>query len=170
MKKIMTTIAMVIIVAMSAMAQEVKAQNTQNSKPVYDESINTMTQIDDAVKDAKVMGKYVICQVGGNWCPWCIKFAHFITEDAEIKNFIEKNFVYIHVNYPSRKGNREAVTETMKRLDNPQRFGFPVMVVLNEEGKVIHTQDSSFLEEGSGYNKDKVMRFLKAWTKEAVTH
>lgn len=165
MKKIMLILVMIMTMAMGVIAQETKVE----SKKVYDESINTMTQIDDAIKTAKTEGKYVICQVGGNWCPWCLKFAKFITEDAEIKEFITNNFVYIHVNYPSRKGDRESAAETMKRLGNPQRFGFPVMVVLNEEGKVLHYQDSSFLEEGSGYNKDKVMRFFKNWTREAVT-
>jgi hypothetical protein len=56
----------------------------------------------------------------------------------------------------------------MKRLNNAGRFGFPVFVVLDEEGKVIHIQDSSFLEEGQGYNQEKVLRFFKNWTPEAV--
>ena len=56
----------------------------------------------------------------------------------------------------------------MERLGNPSRFGYPVFVVLNAQGDVIHTQDSSFLEEGKGYNKEKVLRFFKCWTPEAV--
>ena len=57
----------------------------------------------------------------------------------------------------------------MQRLGNPGRFGYPVFVVLNAKGKVIHTQDSSFLEEGNGYDKKKVVRFFKNWTPSAVT-
>ena len=56
----------------------------------------------------------------------------------------------------------------MKRLDNCGRFGFPVFVVLDEDGKVIHIQDSSFLEEGQGYNQEKVLRFFRNWTPKAV--
>jgi hypothetical protein len=56
----------------------------------------------------------------------------------------------------------------MKRLDNPGRFGYPVFVVLDDKGKVIHIQDSSFLEEGQGYDKAKVIRFFKNWTPPAV--
>ena len=55
-----------------------------------------------------------------------------------------------------------------ERLGNPARFGFPVFVVLDENGKVIHTQDSSFLEEGKSYNKEKVIRFFECWTPKAV--
>lgn len=156
MKKIILLLLLVITISSNAVAQ------------VYDESLNTMEQIDNAIAKAKTEGKYVICQVGGNWCPWCLKFAKFITEDTEIKELVDKEYVYIHVNYPRRGGDRDAQAATMKRLANPQRFGFPVMVVLNGDGKVQHIQDSSYLEENSGYNKDKVMSFFKHWTKSAV--
>lgn len=56
----------------------------------------------------------------------------------------------------------------MKRLDNCGRFGFPVFVVLDEKGKVIHIQDSSFLEEGQGYDREKVLRFFNNWTPKAM--
>ena len=79
--------------------------------------------------------------------------------------------MYIHVNYNSRQSDevqKEISAKMMKRLGNPARFGFPVFVVLDENGKVIHTQDSGFLEEGKGYNKEKVMRFFECWTPKAV--
>ena len=56
----------------------------------------------------------------------------------------------------------------MKRLNNAGRFGFPVLVVLDEQGNVIHIQDSGLLEEGKGYNKEKVLSFFKHWTPAAV--
>ena len=141
-------------------------------KKVYDEEINTLEQVDAAVAKAGAEGKFVICQVGGNWCPWCLRFADFITKDAEIAQFVDRNFVYIHVNYsPRRTDSEEKVkitARTMERLGNPGRFGYPVLVVLDGDGKVIHIQDTSFLEEGEGYDKAKVMRFFKGWTPEAV--
>ena len=63
---------------------------------------------------------------------------------------------------------KENAAKMMKRLGNPARFGFPVFVVLDENGKVIHIQDSVFLEEGKSYNKEKVMRFFECWTPKAV--
>lgn len=153
MKKILFIIA--LVASLSANAQVTK---------VYDENIDPMAQIDNAVANAKQSGKYVVCQVGGNWCPWCLRFADFIKKDTAVAQVVADNFVYIHVNYP-RKG---ASTELMARLCNPRRFGFPVMVVLDADGKVIHTQDSSFLEEGQGYNQEKVLRFFKAWTPKAM--
>jgi len=56
----------------------------------------------------------------------------------------------------------------MKRLNNAGRFGFPVLVVLDQDGKVIHIQDSGLLEEGESYNQKKVLDFFKGWTPKAV--
>lgn len=137
-------------------------------RKVYDESINPMEQIDQAVTQAKLNNKFVLCQVGGNWCIWCLRFANFVTTDSDIAKIIKDNYVYIHVNYSSQVKNNANTLAMLKRLDNPTRFGFPVLVVINADGKVIHIQDSSFLEEGQGYNKNKVVRFLSLWTPKAV--
>ncbi|UKK50201.1 thioredoxin family protein [Prevotella sp. E13-17] len=147
--------------------------NAQNGlKKVYNENLNPLEQIDQAVAKAKAESKYVVCQVGGNWCPWCLRFADFITKDTTISKVIDRNFVYIHVNYNPRKSQdadkAEQASALMKRLNNAGRFGFPVFVVLDKEGQVIHIQDSSFLEEGQGYDQKKVLRFFEAWTPQAV--
>ena len=166
MKRILTLTLFVALLPFLAGAQE-------GPKKVYDGNLNQMAQIDQAVKQAKAEGKFVVCQVGGNWCPWCLRFADFITKDAEIKQLVGENFVYIHVDYSPKEfkndpARKERSEKMMKRLGNPGRFGYPVFVVLDEKGKVIHTQDSSFLEEGQGYDKAKVVRFFKNWTPSAV--
>ncbi len=165
MKKKLIMATFVAFLALSCQAQTAL-------KRVYNETINPLEQIDEAVRQAKNAGKYVICQVGGNWCPWCLKFADFITNDTTVNQVVNDNFEYIHVNYNPRKSAGDAKAEQaaqlMKRLGNPARFGFPVFVVSDENGKVLHIQDSSFLEEGKGYSQEKVLRFFKNWTPKAV--
>ncbi len=159
MKKILT-FAILAVLALGANAQ---------LKKVYNDDINPMEQIDKAIAQANEQGKFVICQVGGNWCPWCLRFADFITKDEEIASLIDENFVYIHVSYNPHKSTDEARDKAMlKRLGNPGRFGYPVFVVLDAKGNVIHIQDSSYLEEGKGYHKDKVLQFFMHWTPKAV--
>ena len=131
---------------------------------IYDENINAMQQIDQAVAQAAQSGKYVFCQVGGNWCPWCLRFADFVQSDTAVNQAMHDNFIYIHINYSKNNKNPEA----MKRLANPARFGFPVFVILNEKGEVIHIQNSAYLEEGNGYDEKKVVDFLLHWTPKAV--
>ena len=134
-------------------------------KKYYNEEVDAMAQIQTASMLAKQSGRYVLCQVGGNWCPWCIRFANFATTDSVIAPLIERNFVYVHINYSKANKNPEA----MKYLGNPARFGFPVFVILDEEGKPIHIQESASLEEGKSYDRKKVENFLSQWTKKAVT-
>lgn len=163
-----------IILSLLAVCFALVANGQTALKKVYNEDIDPVSQIDQAVGRAKLEGKFVVCQVGGNWCPWCLRFADFITKDTTISKVIDDNFVYIHVNYNPRQSEgaeKIARAKTMlTRLNNPERFGFPVFVVLDEQGRVIHTQDSSFLEEGQGYNQEKVLRFFKNWTPQAVKH
>lgn len=143
-------------------------------KKVYNETVDPMEQIDNALTKAKAEGKFVVCQVGGNWCPWCLRFADFVEKDSAVNKTVSDNFELIHVNYNPRKSAGEAsadkAAKLMKRLGNPSRFGFPVFVVLDEEGKVMHIQDSSFLEEGKGYSEKKVLRFFNNWTPKAVNN
>lgn len=165
MRKLFIVALFISSIVMTANAQEAL-------KKVYDESIDPMEQIDKALDMAKSEGKFVVCQVGGNWCPWCLRFADFIEKDSVVNKMVTDNFVFRHVNYNPRKAaGEEAVkkaTQLMHRLGNPARFGFPVLVVLDENGKVLHIQDSSFLEEGKSYSEKKVLRFFKNWTPKAV--
>ena len=143
------------------------AQNLNKHKDlpkVYDEKADAMSQIDQALEEARESGRFVICQVGGNWCPWCLRFAKFITEDEEIANVVKENFVYIHVNTSKTNKNEEA----LRRLGNPGRFGYPVLVILDDEGRVMHIQNSSYLEEGNSYNHKKVLEFFLNWTRKAI--
>ena len=163
-----------ILIAFCAVLLAAAIEAQTELKKVYNEDVNPLEQIDQALVKAKAEGKFVICQVGGNWCPWCLRFADFITNDTAISKVIDENFTYIHVNYHPRKSEGEEKHQQakalMKRLNNCGRFGFPVFVVLDEDGKVIHIQDSSFLEEGQGYNQEKVLRFFKNWTPKVVNN
>ena len=163
-----------ILIAFCAVLLAAAIEAQTELKKVYNEDVNPLEQIDQALVKAKAEGKFVICQVGGNWCPWCLRFADFITNDTAISKVIDENFTYIHVNYNPRKSEGEEKHQQakalMKRLNNCGRFGFPVFVVLDEDGKVIHIQDSSFLEEGQGYNQEKVLRFFKNWTPKVVNN
>ena len=161
-----------IVLALLAVLLTATMDAQTGQKKVYNEDVNPLEQIDQALVKARSEGKFVVCQVGGNWCPWCLRFADFITNDSTISKVIADNFEYIHVNYnPRKSGTQEQQQQAralMNRLNNCGRFGFPVFVVLDEDGKVIHIQDSSFLEEGKGYNQEKVLRFFKNWTPSAV--
>ncbi|MCI6159921.1 MAG: thioredoxin family protein [Prevotella sp.] len=156
MKKRLTMALLAALMALTASAQA-------TLKKVYDENINPLEQIDKAVAQAAAEGKHVICQIGGNWCPWCLRLADFIASDSTISQTVSNHFVYIHVNYdPRKKGNGAKARQAaamMKRLGSP-RHGFPVLVVLDKTGKVIHTQETGSLEKEKSYDRQKVLQFF----------
>ena len=135
----------------------------QNVK-IYNEKANAKDDLAEAVAKAQDEGKHVFLQIGGNWCPWCIKFHNFVDTNKEIKQYVEDNFVVVKVNYSPENKNLDILAD----LGYPQRFGFPVFVVLDGKGTRIHTQNSAYLEQDQSYNADRVLQFYKHWSPAAV--
>jgi thioredoxin-related protein len=139
--------------------------HSQSSKVnLYNPALDAKLQIDSALKIASKENKHVLIQVGGNWCPWCIRLNKFYTEDLQLDSALKANYVLVHLNYSKENKN----LKTLERLEYPQRFGFPVLVILNGNGQRLHTQNSVYLEEGKGYNKEKVLDFFNAWSPAAI--
>jgi uncharacterized protein YyaL (SSP411 family) len=133
---------------------------------IYNPDANAREDIAAAVKQAKAGNKNVLLQIGGNWCPWCIKLHGFIAADSQIDSLLKADFVTVLVNVDREKDKRNY--DVLASLGNPQRFGFPVLVVLNQEGERIHTQDSWYLEQDKSYDKEKLTHFLSMWNVAAV--
>ncbi len=136
----------------------------QETKKLYDPALDGMKQISESVAVAKSSGKHILIQYGGNWCSWCIKFNTFSKADPEISKLISDNYIPLKLNYSPENYNFEANVY----LENPARFGFPVFIILDGQGKVLHIQDSALLEEGEGYSQKKVAGFLQNWTARAI--
>lgn len=138
--------------------------HSQQKFNLYNPEADAQKEINDAVKKAKAENKNVFIQVGGNWCGWCKLFYELTTQDEDLNNYLNENFVSVHVNYSKENMNEEVLAG----LDFPQRFGFPVFVILDADGKRIHTQNSGYLEEGQGHSKKKVLEFLQNWSPKAI--
>ena len=125
---------------------------------------NAENGIAAAVKQAKTEGKHVFVQIGGNWCIWCARFHDFISNDQQIDSLVKANYVVYHMNYSKENYN----AKLLAKYGYPQRFGFPVFLVLDGEGKLLHTMNSWYLEDGNkSYKKDKVVEFFTDWSPKA---
>lgn len=153
MIKSFTLIAAFLFTAM-AFSQDLKTFK------LYKPDENAEQKISEAVKKAKAEGKHVFVQIGGNWCIWCARFNDLATSDKSIDSAINANYVVYHLNY-SKENKNEKILAT---YGFPQRFGFPVFLILNNKGKLIHTQNSGYLEDGKGYNSKTVVGFLNDWS------
>jgi thioredoxin-related protein len=157
MTKLITAIGFVLIMSGA------KSQSTDTFH-LYNPAANATDEISKAVAQAKKEHKFVFIQAGGNWCIWCLRFNKFITEDAQIDSLVKANFIVYHLNYSKENYN----LPVFAKYRFPQRFGFPVFIILDGDGKQIHTQNSGYLEESKGYNKEKVMDFFSSWTPEVL--
>ncbi|MBV9962902.1 MAG: thioredoxin family protein [Parafilimonas sp.] len=117
-----------------------------------------------AVKKAKAEHKFVLLQGGGNWCSWCKRFSITVANDAKLDSIVNADFVVYHLNYSEENKNEKLYA----KYGYPQRFGFPVFIILDENGNRIHTQNSEYLEEGKSYNHDKIAEFFESWSPAAL--
>ena len=131
---------------------------------LYNPAANATEDIDALIAQAKKEKKHIILQAGGNWCSWCYLFHDFINQNPSIKEVVDQNYLTYHLNYSKENKNQEL----LNKYNHPERFGFPVLLILNSEGMLIHTQNSALLEEGKGYNIDKVKEFFLGWTPAAL--
>lgn len=131
---------------------------------IYHPNADARQEIAAALQQAKAEQKHLVLMIGGNWCRWCRMFERFRLSDSRVDSLVKRDFVWLHVNYSKENKN----PELMKALSYPQRFGFPVFVILDAEGKLLHTQQSGYLESGEGYSTEKVLDFLHQWRREAL--
>lgn len=142
--------------------KKIEAEKATLPKP-YNETENAETKIKQFIEKAKKTNKNIMIQAGGNWCIWCLRFNNFVQTTPELKQLVDENYIYYHLNYSPKNKNERIFA----KYGNPgEKFGYPVFIILDKNGKQIHTQESGSLEEGKGYNLEKVTLFFNAWKPE----
>lgn len=145
--------SLAIIEAKKKAAEEEKAKLP---KP-YNDKEDAEAKIAELVKQAQAENKNIILQAGGNWCIWCLRFNNYVQTTPELKEIVDKNYLYYHLNYSPENKNEKVFA----KYGNPgEKFGYPVFIVLDKNGKQIYTQDSAILEDGKGYSLEKVKDFF----------
>ena len=151
----------ILVIATVVLCYTAKAQEAK----LYSPDADAEKDISAAVKKAKAENKFVLLQGGGNWCSWCIEFARFCKADPKIDSVLKAGFIWYHLNFSKENENKKIFA----KYGYPQRFGFPVFIILNGKGERINTQNSEYLEDGKrSYNPQKVQAFLEMWAPKAV--
>ncbi|HVZ56598.1 MAG TPA: thioredoxin family protein [Chitinophagaceae bacterium] len=131
---------------------------------LYHPEENAVRGLDSACQLARRTGRHVFVEIGGNWCIWCARFQDFITRDPQLDSLVRSNYVVYHLNYSKENTN----AELLAKYGFPQRFGFPVFLVLDGNGQRLHTQNSGYLESGKTYDREKVAGFFSDWSPAAL--
>ena len=141
---------------LEAKKKAAKEELAKLPKP-YNDKENAEQKIKDLVAQAKKENKNIMIQAGGNWCIWCLRFNQYVQSTPELKEIVDQNYLYYHLNYSPENKNEKVFAQ----YDNPgAKYGYPVFIVLDKNGKMIHTQDSAVLEEGKGYSLEKTKAFF----------
>lgn len=146
--------------SLEMVAQQKTNSNKEKLEKPYKPADDAQASINALLVKAKRENKNIILQAGGNWCIWCLRFNDYITKTKEIKNVIDANFLYYHLNF-SPDNKNEAVFA--KYAPDGKSLGYPFFIVLDKNDNVLKLQESGSLESGKGYDKLKVLNFLNTW-------
>lgn len=85
---------------------------------------------------------------GSDWCGWCIKLKRDTFDKPEFKDFADKNLVLVEIDFPQTKSQSAEVKKQNDALQQQYQVqGFPTLVLLSPEGKVIK-QQSGYIPGG----------------------
>lgn len=126
----------------------------------FDPTANPVKQLDAAKVEAAKSGKRILLDVGGEWCSWCHRLDQLYRSNPDLAEFLKANFIPVKINVSTENKNADFLAQF------PKFPGYPHIFVLDEKGKLLHSQDTGALEEGKGHSKTKVMEFLKQWAKK----
>lgn len=164
MKKIILKLAVIGVLFPTAYYAQTTNDNIVNERATlpkpYNEDENAEEKIKELIVQAKKENKNIILQAGGNWCIWCRRFDNFINTNAEIKQIIDENYLYYHLNFSPKNKNEKVFA---KYGEEGRKIGYPHFFVLNENGERLHIQESGIFEEGKGYSLEKVKEFFETW-------
>jgi len=147
-----------------AFGQDPKSNTSTTSfTPVmtYDPFRNAEQDIFDAQVEAKRTGKNVLVEVGGIWCSWCTIMHRFYADHPGLQALREKNYVTVLVNFSPGNQNKKVLSKYTEIR------GYPHLFVLDADGKLLHSQNTSELEDGPSYNLKRFTKFLEQWTPKA---
>jgi thiol-disulfide isomerase/thioredoxin len=110
------------------------------------------------LKLAQASHKHVILDFGGNWCGDCIVLDSFF-HDPTNRPILDTNYVLVHVNVGHFEFNQDLAARYQVLLTK----GVPVLVVLDEHGKILFSQRTGVFESIRGVQSSSVTSFLVQW-------
>ncbi|WP_163444636.1 thioredoxin family protein [Flavobacterium columnare] len=137
--------------------KKVEQEKAVLAKPYHEEE-DALLKVKELLAVAQKEHKKVLIQVGGNWCIWCLRLNDFINKNETLKQLVDTNYLYYHLNWSPKNKNEKFFSQYE---GNPgEKHGYPVFMILEASGKLLKVQETGSLEEGKGYSFEKVKTFL----------
>ena len=129
---------------------------------IYDIHADGARQINAALEQARTGHKRVLVDFGANWCIWCRRLHHTFESNPAVSKKLGDSFVLVMIDVNIRDGTPRNA-DINGKYGNPARFGLPVLVVLDSDGRLLTTKDSGELEDGDHHSPMKILAFLGEW-------
>jgi hypothetical protein len=123
----------------------------------YDPDADPTADLAAAVAEARTTGRRILMVVGGEWCSWCHILDRFVKGNEAIHEQWTRGFVTLKVHWDREQPNEEFLVRY------PTIPGYPHIFVLEDDGTLLHSQNTAVLEDGDSYSPDRVAAFLKRW-------
>ena len=123
----------------------------------YDKSRDPASDLAATIQRAKTEKKNILVQVGGDWCGWCKLMTQYINTNDRVRGLVGRNYLIMKVTFESDQKNEAFLSQY------PAIHGYPHLFVLDGDWKLLHSQDTSELEEGHGYSEETFLAFLEKW-------
>ena len=123
----------------------------------YDPKRDAAQDIQGAVKEAQRAHKRVLLEVGGEWCSWCHTLDRFFDARPELIQLRDKNFVTVKINFSEENTNKDVLS----RYEAIP--GYPHIFVLDSDGKLLWSENTSILEREKSYDLERLTVFLTNW-------
>lgn len=102
---------------------------------------NWNTDFENTLAKAKIEKKGVLLLfTGSDWCPPCKRLHRAIFESKEFEEYAKDNLYLIMADFPKRKQNKISAELRLHNEKLTRKYGvrgFPTVLILNPEGKVL---------------------------------
>jgi len=124
----------------------------------YDPEAEPTVDLAATVKQAQAEHKRIILQVGGKWCQFCHRLDAFIRRTPSVAAGMHDGFLIMKVSFTQGENENE---EFLGQY--PNVAGYPHWYVLESDGTLLHSQDTSKIQKGNNYSEDKLLAFIDKW-------
>jgi thiol:disulfide interchange protein len=152
-----TVLTLVLAIAAPAAQQSSPPALPNPSTQKFDPARDADLDIKLAVAEARRTNRRVMLDVGGEWCGWCHVLDRYFADHADLRALRDDNYVWLKVNFSPQNQNRAVLSRY------PTINGYPHLFVLDQDGKLIHSQDTAPLEQGPSYHEGRMREFLVKW-------
>jgi thiol:disulfide interchange protein len=123
----------------------------------YNPARNADQDIRNAMVEAQKTGKRILLEVGGQWCSWCHVLDKYFQDNPNLRASRDRNYLTLKINFSPENENKAVLSRY------PTIPGYPHFFVLDTDGKLLHSQGTTALEEGATYNLARFTAFLDKW-------